>query len=157
MRVAYLFLLLILISFQSCSTSSDGDMIAEEEMQMEEKEEMEVEMEMEEVEMEEDMTNTDVLSGDFISGAHTTTGEASVNASKTTLSFTDFKTDEGPLLEIYLATDTSASTYITLGAIKGVDGNYEYTLPDNVDLVTYNHVLVWCVTFSVNFGHSVLK
>ena len=152
MRVAYLFLLLILIFFQSCSTSSDGDMIIEEEMQMEEME-MEEEMQMD---MEEEASNPDVLSGDFISGAHTTAGKASVD-SKTTLSFTSFKTDEGPLLEIYLATDTSASTYITLGAIKGVDGNYEYALPDNVDLATYNHVLVWCVTFSVNFGHAVLN
>tara|TARA_R110002049_G_scaffold127955_2_gene285180 strand:+ start:329 stop:790 length:462 start_codon:yes stop_codon:yes gene_type:complete len=153
MRVAYLFLLLILIFFQSCSTSSDGDMIIEEEMQMEEME-MEEEMQMD---MEEEASNPDVLSGDFISGAHTTAGKASVDDSKTTLSFTSFKTDEGPLLEIYLATDTSASTYITLGAIKGVDGNYEYALPNNVDLATYNHVLVWCVTFSVNFGHAVLN
>ncbi|WNH11791.1 DM13 domain-containing protein [Thalassobellus suaedae] len=147
MRVFYLFFL-VLISFQSCSTSSNDDMIVKEEKEMEMKEEMQ---------MEEDMSNSNLLSGDFISGAHTTSGKASVNEDNTTLSFLNFKTDEGPLLEIYLATDTSAKEYITLGVIKGVNGNYEYDLPENIDLVKYNHVLVWCVTFSVNFGHAVLK
>ncbi|MFI1770525.1 DM13 domain-containing protein [Thalassobellus citreus] len=146
MRAFYL-LTLILISFQSCSTTSNDDMIAEEE-QMEMKDEMQ---------MEEEMSNSSLLSGDFISDAHVTSGKASVNDNKTTLSFSNFKTDEGPLLEIYLATDTSASAYITLGAIKGVNGNYEYTLPDSVDLEKYDHVLIWCVTFSVNFGYTVLK
>ena len=76
---------------------------------------------------------------------------------KTILSFTNFSTDDGPLLEVYLATDTSASTFITLGALKGTFGNYEYNLPADVDYKVYNHVMVWCVTFSVNFGHAILK
>ncbi len=162
MRIFYLYLVLILISFQSCSTSNDDinndeSINADEEVQLEEmevEEEMQMDMDMD---MEEETPAASAFSGDFTSGAHTTSGKASVNDSKTILSFTNFKTEGGPLLEIYLATDTSASTYITLGAIKGVEGNYEYTLPNNVDLTTYNHVLVWCVTYSINFGYAVLQ
>ena len=130
------------MSFQSCSSSdSDVPMMDTEDMQME----------------EEDMPNdTFAFQGDFVSSAHTTLGKAAINEAKTILSLTNFKTDEGPSLEVYLATDTSASTYITLGALKGTDGNYEYTLPANVDYTVYNHVIVWCVPFSVNFGYAVL-
>lgn len=129
-------ILLALISFQSCS-SSDSPMMED---------------------MDNDtMMNLTVFKGDFVSGAHTTSGKATINTAKTILSFTNFKTDNGPLLEVYLATDSSASSYITLGALKGVDGNYEYALPANVDYTKYNHVIVWCVTFSVNFGYAVLK
>ncbi|WP_308992236.1 DM13 domain-containing protein [Mariniflexile litorale] len=138
MKIYYL-LFIVLISFQSCS-SSDTPM-------------MEAEMQME----EDEMMNTSTFEGDFMSSAHPTSGKATINEAKTILSFTNFKTDDGPLLEVYLATDTSASTYITLGALQGVNGNYEYALPTNIDYAVYNHVIVWCVTFSVNFGYSVLK
>ncbi|MBP0904096.1 DM13 domain-containing protein [Mariniflexile gromovii] len=138
MKIVYI-LLLAAFSLQSCS-SSDTPMM-EDEMQME----------------EDDMMNTSAFEGDFVSSAHPTSGKASVNTEKTILSLTNFKTDSGPSLEIYLATNTSGSDYITLGAIKGVDGNYNYALPANVDLTKYNHVIVWCVPFSVNFGYAVLK
>jgi len=141
MKIFYL-LLLILISFQSCSMSND-DMIADEQMEMQ--------MDMDE------MSVTASFIGDFVSGDHPTSGEALINEDKTILSFKDFSTDSGPLLEVYLATDTSASNYITLGALKGTNGDYEYSLPKDVDYKVYDHVLIWCVTFSVNFGHAVLK
>ncbi len=109
--------------------------------------------------MEEDMppNNTSTFQGDFVSSAHPTSGKVSTNEAKTTLSFTNFKTDNGPVLEVYLATNTSASTYISLGLLKGLNGNYEYTLPANVDFTVYNHVIIWCVEFKVNFGYAVLK
>lgn len=138
MKIFYL-LFLVLISFQSCSSSDTPAM--EEEMQME----------------EDDMMNTFAFQGDFVSSAHPTSGKATVNTEETILSLTNFKTDSGPSLEIYLATNTSGSDYITLGAIKGVDGNYDYALPANVDLIKYNHVIVWCVPFSVNFGYAILQ
>ncbi|MFG6685991.1 DM13 domain-containing protein [Mariniflexile sp. HNIBRBA6329] len=138
MKTFYL-LFLVLISFQSCSSSDTSKM--DDEMQME----------------EDDMMNASAFEGDFVSSAHPTSGKATVNTEKTILSLTNFKTDSGPSLEIYLATNTSGSDYITLGAIKGVDGNYNYALPANVDLTKYNHVIVWCVPFSVNFGYAVLQ
>ena len=137
MRIFYL-LLLVFISFQSCS-STDSPMM--DDMNME----------------KENMMPSALYEGDFVSSAHPTSGKASINDTKTTLTLTNFKTDSGPSLEIYLATNTSATNYISLGSIKGVDGTYEYTLPANIDFSTYNHVIVWCVPFSVNFGYAVLK
>lgn len=144
MRIFYL-AILFLISMQSCS-NSDAPMMEEVEMQMEE-----------EKPMEEDMSGASLFQGDFVSSAHTTSGKATINEAKTTLSFSNFKTDNGPVLEVYLATNTSVTTYITLGAVKGVDGNYEYVLPNNVDYKIYNHVIIWCVDFKVNFGYAILK
>lgn len=95
--------------------------------------------------------------GDFISGAHTTTGVATVNDSETILRLTDFITDNGPLLEVYLASNELVIDFITLGELQGINGDYDYELPANVDLDRYNHVIIWCVDFSVNFGYAVLQ
>lgn len=96
--------------------------------------------------------------GDFVSAVHTTSGVASINQAKTTLSLTGFKTDSGPDLNIYLTTGISSVTadFIDLGDIKGVDGNYTYDLPDNVNYADYKYVVVWCVAFAVNFGYAEL-
>jgi len=103
------------------------------------------------------MSNSNFSMGDFVSGVHLTTGKASVNLEKTILSFNNFKTDTGPRLLVYLATDASVNDFISLGDLKGVDGNYSYTIPDNADLEKYNRVDIWCVDFSVSFGHALLK
>ena len=96
--------------------------------------------------------------GDFVSAAHTTRGIASIDQEKTTLTLTNFKTDSGPDLNIYLCTNLShvTSDYIDLGDIKGVNGNYTYDLPHNTDYATYKYVIVWCVAFDVNFGWAEL-
>tara|TARA_R110001583_G_scaffold86860_1_gene226731 strand:+ start:69718 stop:70146 length:429 start_codon:yes stop_codon:yes gene_type:complete len=103
------------------------------------------------------MSTNNYSMGDFVSGAHVTTGKASVNFEKTILSLSSFKTDTGPKLLVYLATDASVNDYISLGDLKGVNGNYIYTIPDNSDLEKYNRVDIWCVDFSVSFGHALLK
>ena len=38
----------------------------------------------------------------------------------------------------YLATDVSVNNYVSLGNLKGVNGNYTYTIPKNTDLKKYN-------------------
>ncbi|QDH80405.1 DM13 domain-containing protein [Echinicola soli] len=95
--------------------------------------------------------------GDFMNDAHPTSGIASIGKSETSLNFTDFKTDNGPLLEVYLATDKEASDYITLGELKGIEGDFSYSIPKNVNLDKHKYVLIWCVDFSVNFGYAVLE
>lgn len=95
--------------------------------------------------------------GDFVASAHPTQGKATVNSEKTILNFTGFKTSNGPILDVYLATDISADTYIDLGVLKGIDGDYEYTLPSNVDFKTYKYVIIWCVEYNINFGYAVLE
>jgi len=97
------------------------------------------------------------LSGSFVSGAHSTSGSASVNSEKTELSLSNFKTSIGPKLLVYLTTTVGSSEYVSLGALKGTDGNYNYTIPKNTDLNKYKIVDIWCVDFSVSFGHAELK
>ncbi len=96
--------------------------------------------------------------GDFVSGAHQTSGIATIDQAESTLTLTNFKTDSGPDLNIYLARSLSTITtdFIDLGNIKGLNGNYTYDLPDNVDYTLYKFVIVWCVDFDVNFGYAVL-
>ena len=97
------------------------------------------------------------VSGTFVSDAHTTTGTASVNQAKTVLTFTNFITDDGPKLLVYLSTDKNSTDYVDLGALKGVSGNYDYTIPENTDLDKYKVVSIWCVDFLVSFGHAELN
>lgn len=105
-----------------------------------------------------DNTNSQTTyQGDFVSGAHTTSGLAKVNEDHTTLSLTDFITSNGPVVEVYLATDLTASNYISLGALQGINGNYDYDLPSNVNFENYKYVIIWCVEFSVNFGYAILE
>ncbi|HBK71111.1 MAG TPA: hypothetical protein DDZ39_05545 [Flavobacteriaceae bacterium] len=95
--------------------------------------------------------------GVFTSGAHTTTGIASINSKKTALKFSKFKTDAGPKLLVYLTTDVGYSDYVSLGDLKGIDGDFTYSIPDNTDLDKYKIVDIWCVDFSVSFGHAELN
>jgi len=105
----------------------------------------------------ETMTSTSFLMGEFVSDAHPTSGKAKVNSDKTILTFENFKTDNGPKLLVYLATDTNSTEYINLGDLKGLEGNFTYSIPAGTDLSTYNIVNIWCVDFSVNFGYAKLK
>ena len=100
---------------------------------------------------------TVTVAGDFVSGAHETSGMVSVNSSITELIFTNFKTDQGPKLLVYLATEVGSNDYISLGDLKGVEGDYKYDIPANTDLAKYKIVDIWCVDFSVSFGHAELK
>lgn len=112
-----------------------------------------------------DMDDTDPneivasFDGDFVSSAHPTNGMAIVNEDKTKLHFIDFKTDSGPDLDIYLVSDINNinGDYIDLGNIKGVNGNYAYDLEDGTDFLNYKYVVVWCVSFGVNFGYAELS
>lgn len=97
--------------------------------------------------------------GNFISSAHPTSGTASIDEAGNTLTLTNFKSDSGPDLNIWLATDIANVTneYVDLGDIKGVDGSYTYDLPANLDYTEYKFVVVWCVAFNVNFGYAELS
>lgn len=103
-------------------------------------------------------TNQSVyVMGNFIDGSHPTSGKAAVNLEKTLLRFTNFKTDNGPKLLVYLATDANATEFVNLGDLKGISGDFTYSIPVNTDLTKYNMVNIWCVDFSVSFGTATLK
>ncbi|MGB5243901.1 MAG: DM13 domain-containing protein [Lutimonas sp.] len=103
------------------------------------------------------MESQKVYQGSFVSVAHPTSGIASTNKEKTLLEFKNFKTDKGPKLDVYLAKESDPKNYINLGELKGIEGDFTYDLPSNVNLAEYKFVVIWCVEFSVSFGHAELK
>ena len=103
--------------------------------------------------------------GNFIRRSHPTEGSAVVltDGKESFLRFEDFKTDNGPDLNVYLSTaptDAPAGQFdddfIDLGDLKGNIGSQNYKIPDGVDLDTYSTVVIWCVRFSVIFGAADL-
>jgi hypothetical protein len=62
----------------------------------------------------------------------------------------------GPDLYVYLATDKSASYYVSLGKLKANNGNQNYEIPLETDLTKYGTALIWCRPFSVLFGSAEL-
>ncbi|MBT8185016.1 MAG: DM13 domain-containing protein [Eudoraea sp.] len=97
------------------------------------------------------------LTGEFMDGAHPTSGLVTVNSERTSLFIKDFRSDDGPILELYVANDIQATEYTTLGELQGLEGDFTYELPGGIDFETENYVLVWCVAFSVSFGHAILE
>jgi Electron transfer DM13 len=100
-----------------------------------------------------------LFSGDFTTGAHTTTGKAKIYEDKNkvrTLVFEGFKTDAGPDLRIYMAEDNKTTNFIQI-ADKVTNGDNNYELSSKVDLSKQKNVLIWCKSFSVLFGSSTLK
>jgi hypothetical protein len=63
----------------------------------------------------------------------------------------------GPDLYVYLATDKSASDFVSLGKLKANNGNQNYEIPSETDLSKYATVLIWCRPFSVLFGSAELS
>ena len=136
-------LMLFVIGFlNSCSNSEDNMLV--DEIVIDEVGEM-------------GMDEANYSMGDFVSGAHTTLGSVTINTAKTILTFKNFKTDDGPKLLVYLSTNSTASEYVDLGDLKGVEGDFTYNIPENTDLEKFKIVNIWCVDFLVSFGHAELK
>ena len=108
-----------------------------------------------------------LATGRFHGVAHNTSGVAtiySVPGGKRLLRPTDFETSNGPDVQVYLvaaddASDNATVTkagFVHLGALKGNQGDQNYTLPADLDLGKYRSVTVWCRRFGVNFGTAPL-
>jgi hypothetical protein len=119
----------------------------------------EMETIVQQMEMEEDntMNGSNFVMGDFVDRAHPTSGKAAVNSDKTVLTFTNFKTDNGPKLLVYLSTDVNSTEFVNLGDLKGISGDFTYNIPAYTDVAKYKIVNIWCVDFSVSFGTAELK
>lgn len=101
-----------------------------------------------------------IYQGQFIGADsfHKVTGKAIVleENGKRYLRFEDFESTNGPDLKVYLAENTGAESYVSLGELKGNIGNQNYEIPANTDLEKNNKVLIWCEKFKVLFGHLEL-
>ena len=104
---------------------------------------------------------TTVVQGEFIGRAHPTVGIAKVitDGDRRFLRLENFETDNGPDLNVYLATgppDGSPGDFVDLGDLKGNIGDQNYEIPADVDLERHATVFIWCVRFSVAFGAAPL-
>jgi Electron transfer DM13 len=68
----------------------------------------------------------------------------------------NLRVTNGPDLYVYLASDKSASDFVSLGKLKANNGNQNYNIPSEIDLTKYDTVLIWCRPFSVLFGSAEL-
>jgi hypothetical protein len=69
----------------------------------------------------------------------------------------EFSTENGPRLEVYLASNSSASGFETLGLLRSTNGTLRYDFSPAQFREENNHVLIWCSEFNVNFGTAVLR
>lgn len=104
-------------------------------------------------------STTGILQGMFMSNVHTTSGTVNVveTDGKRTLVFTNFRTDGGPDLRIYLAENTGLRNFIEVSRLTSTSGNFSVDLPAGADPARQRYVLIWCKAFSVLFGSSELK
>jgi hypothetical protein len=114
-----------------------------------------------EITMPENQTN--MLAGNLIDagdGFHMASGQVKVlqitNGTQV-LRFENLDVTNGPDLYVYLATDTTAKDFVSLGRLKGNIGNQNYLIPENTNFEKYNTVLIWCQAFSTLFGSSKLS
>jgi hypothetical protein len=111
-----------------------------------------------------------VATGTFHGAAHSTSGRATVYSEDNggeTLRLTHFKTSNGPNLHVLLIAATDAQDNddfikkgidrIDLGALKGNEGDQNYTVPAGTDLDKYKAVSIFCERFNVNFGAAPLE
>lgn len=102
------------------------------------------------------------ISGSFVGvndGIHNAEGRAiaiALDNGGRILRLEDFRSTNGPDLYVYIATDKSASDFLSLGRLKGNIGNQNYEIPAGADLAKYDTVLIWCQAFSVLFGSAEL-
>lgn len=135
--IRFLSALLLIFFLMSCSSDSDD-------------------MEDRLLGPETEMAEAEVEKGEFVSVAHPTSGTVSISEDRMILMLNNFKTDTGPKLNVYLSSDINANWFVDLGELKGIEGDFDYDIPEDTDLETYKYVVIWCVDFSVSFGHAEL-
>jgi hypothetical protein len=93
------------------------------------------------------------------SGSYTVSGSAKLYEfqGKRYIYLENFSSSGGPDLRVYLATNTSATQFVSLGNLKANSGNQSYVINNPPDFAQYKNVLIWCQQFTVLFGASTLK
>lgn len=105
-------------------------------------------------------TGTVLVSGNFVSSGHTTTGTVKIVLDASNIKrlvFENFRTDNGPDLRVWLSPNNNGSPYQEAGPLKAVSGNFSYELGPAINHSTNNRVLIWCEDFSVLFGYAILQ
>jgi len=76
----------------------------------------------------------------------------------------DLRTSNGPDLFVYLSVtpadgqrDTFDDNFVSLGRLKGNQGDQNYEIAAGVDLRRYQSVVIWCRRFTYAFGAAPLR
>ncbi|MFY7889632.1 MAG: DM13 domain-containing protein [Spirosomataceae bacterium] len=99
--------------------------------------------------------------GTFVNGTHPTSGMVKVlvdstDKTKQYLSFENLMSDAGPDLYIYVAENTQAKNFVSVGKLTQ-KGTFSVAVPSGTDLTQKPYVLIWCQQFSVLFGSAKLN
>ena len=73
--------------------------------------------------------------------------------------FEKFSVRNGPDLHVFLSPDPDGygKGAVELGILKATDGSFNYKVPATVDVGDARSVVVWCLTFGVQFAHAELS
>lgn len=108
----------------------------------------------------------DIAAGRFVSLDHRTSGDVrlvAVEGGARVVRLENFATENGPDLYVYLSANAVHGgeaafddDHLSLGRLKGNQGNQNYDVPDGVDLSRYRSVVIWCDRFNSAFGAASL-
>ncbi|GBG97213.1 DM13 domain-containing protein [Lactococcus termiticola] len=90
------------------------------------------------------------------SGLNSNKVSGTVTVSKNKVSLSNFKTDEGPDLKIYLTKDGNVKSGKVLKKIDLKAESQSFDVPSGVDVSQYNSVVIWCDKAHVGFGEAKL-
>lgn len=106
--------------------------------------------------------------GRFVDAEHATSGTARIvqlaDGSRY-LRLEGFSTSDGPDVDVWLTDQPVGGDWhryddglhVSLGDLKGTDGNQNYAIPDDVDLSRLTSVAIWCDRFDVAFGTAPIR
>ena len=97
------------------------------------------------------------INGTFVGGddAHEAAGSFEIAATEEgrVLNFSeDFSVRRGPDLFVWLVQGDDVENRATLERLQSARGAQSYVIPNEVDLSSYDRVLVWCRAFGVLFA-----
>lgn len=99
-------------------------------------------------------------SGSFESGPYgTVTGTAEVfqTGNSWQVKLTDFVTNNGPALHVYISKEAMPINYIDLGELRSVNGNQLYDVSGMPDFMAYKYISIHCVAFNHLFGFALIQ
>jgi hypothetical protein len=104
--------------------------------------------------------------GEFVSRDHGTSGSARVLEladGRRIVRLEGLDTDNGPDLYLYLTANRANGDegafdddYVNLGRLTGNQGDQNYDLPPDTDLIRFPTVVIWCDRFNSAFGAADL-
>lgn len=98
-------------------------------------------------------------SGSFMGqGGQNVSGQAQIyfENNKNVLKLSNFQSNNGPDLKVYLSKAASPSEYISLGDLKSTNGNQVYEIPGTPDFSLYKYALIHCEQYNHRYGSAEL-